>query len=103
MQVQVQYQGNAESSPWMDQLIMKKVSKLDRYLRSSASVEVYLKTEGQCFKATLFIQDRRQDFTFSAIGYNLYESFSLALDMALKTLSDHQRKLKDKVQRKFAS
>ncbi|MFP5385854.1 MAG: HPF/RaiA family ribosome-associated protein [Bacteriovoracia bacterium] len=102
MQVRIQFQGT-ESSPWMDQLIRKKVCKLNRYLRASSTVLVTLKADGKCFKSTICIQDRRQDFTFSAIGYNLYESFSITLDMAVKSMSDHHKKLKARVHRKFAA
>lgn len=100
MQVRIHCQG-FDHSQWMEQLILKKVSKLERYLNSSAKVDVYLKSDGKCFHSTLSVQTRSRGFAFTSVGYNLYESYSLAHDKAVKGLSEHKRMLKDKINRKF--
>lgn len=102
MQVHIHCQG-FEQSRWMEQFILKKVCKLERYLNSSATVEVYLKSDGKCFHATLSIQTRSRGFAFTSTGYNLYEAYSFAHDKAVRELTEYKRKLKDKIHRRFTS
>lgn len=102
MQVHVHYQGFGQSQ-WMDQLIIKKICKLERYLSSSAQVDVFLNNDEKCFYTTLVVHNKKQHYAFSSEGYNLFESFSKATEKAVKDLSNEKRKLKDRIHRKFIS
>jgi ribosomal subunit interface protein len=102
MRIQVYYQG-IESSPWMEQFITKKVGKLERYVSPSASIKVYLKAENKKFQTNLVIFNLNHEYSFTSTGENLYEAFSEANEKALRSLGEHKRKLKDKINRKFFS
>lgn len=102
MQVRVHYQGFGQSQ-WMDQLIIKKISKLERYLSSSAQVDVFLNNDEKCFYTTLVVHNKKQHYAFSSDGYNLFESFTRATEKAVKELSVEKRKLKDRIHKKFFS
>ena len=102
MQVQVHYQGLV-NTPWMDQFITKRVSKLDRYLSPSSSIHVHLKFVNRQYVTTLAIHNINHDYAFTSDGQNLFESFTLATDKATRALGEHKRKIKDKINRKFFS
>ncbi len=102
MQVQIHYQG-MDSSQWMDQFISNKVAKLHRYLSNSATIQVNLKFENKNYTTSLSIHNLNHDYAFSADGVNLYESFSNAADKATRSLGEHKRMLKDKINRRFFS
>lgn len=102
MQVQVHYQG-LDSSPWMDQFISNRVNKLTRYLNSAASVQVNLKFENRRYITSLAIHNLNHDYAFTADGENLYESFASAVDKANRSLGEHKRMIKDKINRKYFS
>lgn len=102
MQVQVHYQG-LDSSPWMEQFITKRVAKLERYVNNSASVLVNLKFENRTYVTSLAIHNMNHDYAFTSNGENLYESFSLAIDKATRSLGEHKRMLKDKINRRYSS
>lgn len=101
MRVQVHYQ-NLENSPWMDQFIERRVNKLDKYLSSAANVQVNLKYENRKYVTSLAIHNHH-DYAFSADGANLYESFSAAVEKAMRSLGEQKRKIKDKINKKFSS
>ncbi len=101
MHVQVHYQ-NLENSPWMDQFIEKRVSKLNKYLNQSASIQVNLKFENRKYVTSLAIHNHH-DYAFTADGANLYESFSEAVDKAVRTLGEQKRRIKDKINKQFFS
>lgn len=100
MQVQVHYQG-LDSSPWMEQFISKRVSKLERYVNNSATVLVNLKFENRTYVTSLAIHNLNHDYAFTSQGENLYESFSLAIDKATRALAEHKRMIKDKINRRY--
>lgn len=99
MQVQVNFQG-LDHSPWMDQFITKKVMKLNRFLSPSATVMVHIKQNNICYSTTLAIHSMNHDYAFSSEGDNLYESFSLAVDKATRSLCEHKRQIKDRISRR---
>ncbi len=100
MQVQVHYQG-LEHTPWMDQFITKRVAKLDRYLNTAANVQVNVKFQNNHYVTSLAIHNPNHDYAFSSEGLNLYESFSSAIDKAARSLGEHKRKIKDRINKKF--
>lgn len=99
MQIQVHYSG-VESTPWMDEFITNRVSKLNRYLNPAASIQIHVKTQNQLYVTTLAIHNMNHDYAFTAQGDNLYESFQLATDKASRVLSEQKRILKDRIHRK---
>lgn len=99
MQVQVNFQG-LDHSPWMDEFITKKVSKLNRFLSPSATVIVHLKFNNNLYSTTLSIHSMHHDYAFSGDGDNLYESFSIAIERATRALSEHKRQIKDRISRR---
>ncbi len=100
MQVQVHYQG-LDNSPWMEQFISKRVSKLERYVNNSATVMVNLKFENRTYVTSLAIHNLNHDYAFTSEGENLYESFSSAIDKATRSLAEHKRMIKDKINRRY--
>lgn len=100
MQIQVHYDG-VDSSPWMEQFITNRVSKLNRYLNPAASIQIHVKTQTPfLYVTTLAIHNMNHDYAFSAEGDNLYESFQLATDKAARALSEQKRILKDRIHRR---
>ena len=102
MQVQVHYQG-LEPSPWLEQFIGRRVSKLDRYLSPAASIQVNLRFENREYVTGLSIHNPNHDYAFTSNGLNLYESFSSAIEKAARVLGEEKRKVKDKINKKFFS
>lgn len=102
MRAQTHYK-ELEQSPWMDQLIMKKINKLDRYLSPDSLVTINFTESRGLYLATILISNGKNQQEFSGEGLNLYEAFSASLEMAVKTLSEHRRKLKKKVQERFSA
>ena len=103
MHVQVHYQ-NLENSPWMDEFIESRVNKLKKFLPDSASVQVNLcHDKNNKYVTNLAIHNPHHDYAFTSEGANLYESFSLAIDKAKRSLGDHKQKVKDKINKKLFS
>ena len=102
MQVQVHYQG-LEHTPWMDQFITRRVAKLERYLNTSANVQVNVKFVNRQYVTSLAIHNPYHDYAFTSEGLNLYESFSTAIDKAARTLGEQKKKIKARIHRKFSS
>jgi ribosomal subunit interface protein len=101
MRVQVHFQ-NLQNSPWMDNFIEQRVNKLDRYLARAASVQVNLRYENRRYITSLAIHNH-YDYAFSADGANLYESFTLAMDKAVRVLGEQKRRWRDKINKHFFS
>lgn len=102
MHVQVHYQ-NLKNTPWMDEFVEKRVSKLDRYLAQSANVQVNLRYQNQGYVTSLVIHNPQHDYAFNVTGGNLYESLAEAVDKAARVLGEHKRRVKDKIHRRFFS
>jgi len=102
MQVQVNYQ-NIDRSPWIDQLIEKKLDKLSRYLANSASIQVHLKLENANYHTTLVIHNALHDYAYNCDAENLYESFSSAIDKASRSLKEHKQMVKNRIHRKLVA
>jgi ribosomal subunit interface protein len=101
MRLQVHYQ-NLDNSPWMNQFIERRVGRLNKYLSSSANIQINVKQEKHQYVTSLAIHNN-QDYAFSAQGENLYEALSLAVDKALRVLGEKKRRIKDKINKKFIS
>lgn len=96
MHIRVHYEG-AEQSPWMDQLMTKKVIKLSRYLSPTAKLDIFVRQlEKTAFQTRIHVESARHVFDFQSEGDNIYESFSGAVDKASRSLSDHKRRFKEK-------
>lgn len=102
MHVQVHYQ-NLENSPWTDKFIEDRVSRLNKYLSQSSSVQVNLRYENRSYVTSLAIHNPHHDYAFSTEGMNLYESLSLAIDKAVRSLGEQKKRMKDKINKKFFS
>lgn len=99
MQILLHYDG-PQASRWMNEFIIKKVKKLDRFLNPSAKVEVFIKNENILCCTTIAIHNPKHNYSFSADGENVYESFSMAVDKATTSLSENKRKFKDRIHRR---
>jgi ribosomal subunit interface protein len=104
MQVQINYQG-LDHTPWMEQFITKRMVRLNRYLNSSASIQVHLKFEHKSkrYLTSLSIHNLNHDYAYTSEGQNLWESFSMAVDKASRSLSEHKRIAKDRINKRFFS
>lgn len=102
MHVQIHYQG-LESSQWINQFINGKVEKLDRYLTPASKIHVHLKFENRNYVTCIDVHSPNHNYAFRSDGDNLYESFSLAIDKAARSLGEQKRRLKDKIHNKFNS
>lgn len=102
MQVQVHYEG-LESSPWLEQFINNRLSKLERYVTKAARVVVNLRLDNRVYTTGLIIHSHGQDYSFTCDGENLYESFAGAFDKGSRVMSEKKRMLKDKINRKYHS
>lgn len=103
MQVQVHYQG-MDSSEWIDQFITRKISKLNRYLNEASAIHVHLKLDNRNYATTLEIHcNHHRNYAFHALGGNLYESFSMAIDKASRVLNEEKRRFKDRINSRYYS
>jgi len=102
MRIQVHYQG-LESTPWMDQFITNRVSKLARYLGDAASVHVNVRYDKNMYVTSLAIHNTLHDYAYTGDGVNLFESFSGAMAKAVRVLGEHKRKIKDRINKRFSS
>lgn len=102
MNVQVHYQG-LNRSPWVDQFINSRISKLDRYLNPASTVQVHVKYTNKSYVTSLAIHNPYHDYAFTSEGINLFESFSAAIDKASRSLGEHKRKIKDRINKRFFS
>lgn len=102
MHVQVHYQG-LDNTPWMDQFITSRVNKLERFLNDGATVQVNVREFKGRYITALAIHNPYHDYAFSADGLNLFESFSMAINKATRVLSEHKRKVKDRINRRYSS
>lgn len=100
MQVQVHYQG-LDNSPWVNSFIENRVSKLDKYLSPSSSVQVNLRYVNRSYVTSLAIHYPHHDIAFNSQGANLYESLSLAVSKAVRALGEQKQKVKANIHRKF--
>jgi ribosomal subunit interface protein len=102
MHVQVRYQG-LDHTPWMDDFINRRVSRLNRYLDQSSSIHINLRMERQNYVTSIAIHNPHMDYAFSTVGLNLFESLTGGIEKALRTLSNHKREIKDKINKSFFS
>lgn len=102
MNVQVHYQG-LDHTPWMDAFLSSRVQKLRRYFNGTASLLISVRCEGMNFCTTLSIHYLNHYQAFTCEGFNLYESFTGALDKASRTMSEHKRYMKDKINRRYTA
>ena len=103
MQIQVHYQG-LDNTPWMDQFITNRVNKLSRYLSQGATVQVNVRqNKAGIYSTSLAIHNPYHDYAFSSDGGNLYESFATAIQKATRALSEHKRKIKDRINKRYFS
>lgn len=103
MHVQVHYQG-LKNTEWMDQFINSRVHKLDRYLGQASSIQVNVKqANNRGYVTSLAIHNPYHDYAFTSEGANLFESFSAAIEKATRALGEHKRKIKDRINKRYAS
>jgi ribosomal subunit interface protein len=102
MQIKVHYQG-LDHTPWMDDFITRRVAKLDRYLHRASNVLVNVRYVNKQYVTSLAIHNPYHDFAFQSDGVNMFESFSTAIEKAARTLSDHKKKVQDKINSKFTA
>ena len=101
MRVQIFYD-NLNSSTWTDDFIENRVKKLEKYLNPSALIHVNLKWDKKVYSTKVVIHHSHTDYAFGAEGENLFESFTMALEKAMRTLRDEKHKLKLKVNRRYS-
>jgi ribosome-associated translation inhibitor RaiA len=101
MQVKVHYQG-LESSPWMEEFIAEKIEKLKTYLTPASTILANIELAKGVYTTTITIHNHH-DYSFTAKGDNLFESFTSAKKMALRVLKENKRIAKDKINRKYYS
>lgn len=101
MQVKVHYQG-LESTSWMENFITERVDKLKNYLSPASSIHIHVELAKGVYTTIMTIHNHH-DYSFTARGENLFESVSAAKSMALRTLKENKRMLKDKINRKYFS
>lgn len=102
MHVQVHYQG-LDNTPWMDQFITRRVSKLNRFLGEASAVQVNIKLFKGQYITSLAIHNPYHDYAFTSKGSNMYESFAGAVEKASRALSEHKRKIKDRINKRYFS
>lgn len=101
MQVKVHYEG-LDHTPWMDDFITRRVGKLERYLHQASHVLVNVRFQNKQYSTSIAIHNPHHDFAFSSLGLNLFESFTAAVDKASRTLSDHKKKIKERINRRWS-
>lgn len=103
MNVKVHYQG-LESSAWIDQFVAIKLAKLERFLANASSVKVSIKYLNDTYVTMVAIHNpNNKDYAFTSEGINVFDSMSSAVDKAARSLGEHKRKIKDKINKKFFS
>ena len=101
MRVQIYYD-NLNSSTWTDDFIESRVQKLGKYLNPSVLIHVNLKMDKKVYSTNIVIHHSHNDYAFVAEGENLFESFTMALEKAMRTMGVEKRKLKLRVNKKYS-
>ena len=81
----------------LEELIEKKVGKLEKYFDKNANCKVVCKQEGDIFKLEINISTKNGFFRSEVIGENMYNN----LDVALPKLEKQIIKFKEKKQKTF--
>lgn len=100
MNVTVKYQ-DLPNSKWMNKFVSKGLRKLDPLLSDSSDVNLWIKPQKNSFETTLYIHDKRKDYSFHATGVNMTDSISDALHKAKRTLSERKRMIKDHINKRY--
>lgn len=101
MNLKVHYQG-LDASPWLEEFIIRRISKLERFLGPYAKIQVCLRFEDRHYMTSLAIYNHR-DYCYIGYGENLYESFIDAVGKATRWQGEESRRLKEKIHRKIIS
>ena len=102
MQIQVHY-SHVKNTEWVENFLRSKTEKLGRYLTSSANLQVHLKNENNQYTSTIVFYDKNADLTVSASSENLYESFTIAVNKAMRILGEQKRRVKDRIKKNYFS
>jgi ribosome-associated translation inhibitor RaiA len=101
MQIKVHYQG-LDSTPWMEDFIAEKVEKLKTYLTPASTILANIELAKGVYTTNITIHNQH-DYSFTAQGNNLFESFTAAKNKALRVLKENKRMMKDKINSKYHS
>lgn len=101
MQIQVLFEG-IESSPWFDEFIARRAARLERFAPPSSIISVSFRVEDGLYVTSLSIRDHHNYF-FTANAETLYESFSIAMERAIRELTKEKQRLKQKINRKYVA
>lgn len=103
MRTQIHYQA-MENTQWVDEFINSRIVKLERFLTPSATIQVHIRVSGhEKYVTSISVHSFRHDHAFTAESDNFYESFTTALNKAIRVLSEEKKKMKDHIHRKFHS
>ena len=78
------------------------MSKLRTYLTPASTIHAKIGFLKGVYTTNITIHNHH-DYSFTARGDNLYESFMEAKLMALRALKENKRKIKDRINRKYHS
>ena len=89
MRVRVRLQG-LKVSNGMDQLILRRISRLERYFSRTASIEVSLCNIDNKFLSEIKVSDKIEQ-TFLGEGFDSYEALTQSIDKASRILTNEKR------------
>lgn len=92
-----------ENSYWMKEYILKKLSKLNRYLTPASQLSVSLFRREEDFEACIDVVHPVQSFRCSSHDTDLYIAFSNALEKISRDLSRAQQIRRGKVESDYFS
>ncbi len=90
---------NYTVSKKLEDIIQKKVGKLDRYFSDDAEAKVQCKKENDLLKLELTIQDKGLLFRSEVQSDNMYQNIDMALPKIEKQIIKYSSKLKDKMKK----
>ncbi len=100
MNVQVSWH-NIPSSPYLEPILHKEISRLERHFPVSSHMGVRLRQEGERYRARVHVQAMGRDWWVTGEGSNLVEGIMEAFDRLERKIGEFKRFTRDKINKRF--
>ena len=100
MNVQVSWH-NIPSSPYMEPVLLRELSRLERHFPVDGHLGVRFRQEGSRYRARVHAQALGRDWWVTGEGENLVEGLNQAIDNLMRKVGEFKRFTKDKINKRF--
>ncbi|MBY0517872.1 MAG: HPF/RaiA family ribosome-associated protein [Bacteriovoracaceae bacterium] len=100
MNVQVSWH-NIPSSPYMQPILEREISRLERRFPVAEQMGVRFRQEGERYRARVHVQALGRDWWVTGEGANLTEGLMAAFEHLERKIGEFKRYTKDKINKRF--